>query len=468
MYILDKLNEQIGKNPDKVILIRDESLTYREFDRRTNRLAQELILKGCTPGTIVALQRSDSFEFALDFYAIIKASCRCAVINSAMQYSLVCDTMRENNIKKYLGDLENIYGKLEVGDVGSDFKATSIPEQEQQFPIICFTSGTTGKPKPIDINIWLIENFINYLGLLGNKYELKSFLFVSSNSFITGINNLIWAISFGITTYFLKNEIQNKNIFKILETIRANNIEGLMCPTAIVKLISNNGHILNRLPSSFKFALFGGEGIAFSAEAIAFFRNSDVVFINCYGMTEVVGATTHIVDWNAIKPDMPLPAGRSIPNVEIRLLPLEDESENGAGIVSIRLYKNDKIKTDWFISNDCATIDNDGIIKVLGRKDDCCKVRGYFVNLFGIEWAICSIPYVEDASVVAIPDKLGIVQICVAVVMKEDVETLRVDLSNLIPEYMMPTRYIIVDTIPYNKSFKKDKLSVRGLFYEKK
>ena len=76
MYILGKLIEQRDKNPDKVILVRDESLTYSEFDERTNRLARELILKGCTPGTIVALQRCDSFEFALDFYAIIKASCR--------------------------------------------------------------------------------------------------------------------------------------------------------------------------------------------------------------------------------------------------------------------------------------------------------------------------------------------------------------------------------------------------------
>lgn len=467
MYILDKLNEQVSKYPNKIILVRDESLTYSEFDRRTNRLAQKLILKGCTPDTIVALQRRDSFEFALNFYAIIKASCRCAVINSDMQHSIVRDTMRENNIKKYLGDLEDIEGKIVVCEPENNLSSIAIPEQEQQFPIICFTSGTTGKPKPIDINMLLSENFINYLGDLGKKYDVKSFLFVSSNSFITGINNLIWAVSFGITTYFLKNETQNKNIFKILDTIRLYSIEGIMCPTAIVKLMSGSKNIIERLPSSFKFAFFGGESIAFSAEAIAFFRMRAITFINCYGMTEIVGATTHIVDWSKIKPDIPLPAGKHIPNVEVRLLHPENESENGMGIVSIRLYKNDRIQTDWFISADCATIDGDGTIKVLGRKDDCCKVRGYFVSLFGIEWAICGISYVEDAAVVAIPDKHGIMQICVAVVMKEDIETLRADLSNLIPVYMIPTRYIIVNTIPYNKSFKKDKCTVKGLFYDK-
>lgn len=469
MYMLNMLKEQVSKNPDKLIVVRDESLTYSEFDRRTDLLARKLFISGCKPGTVIALQRRDSFEFALNFYAVLKASCCCAIINSAIQSSVVNSIMRENNIKVYWGDLDDVKDRLELND--EPLQKVELAVQELDYPIMCFTSGTTGAPKSVRINILQSENFIIYLGGLSSRYDINRFLYVSSNSFITGINNLLWAISFGVTTFFLKNESQNKNPFRILEEIEANHIDGMMCPTAMIKLLSENSSIRNRLPRSLKFFLFGGESIAFSSEAIEFFKQRKITFINCYGMTEVVGAATCLVDWNSLKPDVALPAGKPIPNVEIKLLPMEGDSiedyAGNCGIVAIRLYRDEKIKTDWFISGDCATMDADGTITVLGRQDECRKIRGYFVNLSGVETTLCSLAGVEDAAVVAVTDRQNIVQICAAVVTNVDISVVKNDLYKLLPEYMLPTRYIVVDSIPYGKSFKKDRQMIKRLFYEK-
>ena len=112
-------------------------------------------------------------------------------------------------------------------------------------------------------------------------------------------------------------------------------------------------------------------------------------------------------------------------------------------------------------------MDADGTITVLGRQDECRKIRGYFVNLFGVETTLCSLAGVEDAAVVAVTDRQNIVQICAAVVTKVDISVVKNDLYKLLPEYMLPTRYIVVDSIPYGKSFKKDRQMIKRLFYEK-
>ena len=167
MYMLNMLKEQVSKNPDKLIAVRDESLTYSEFDRHTDLLARKLLISGCTPGTVIALQRKDSFEFALNFYAVLKASCCCAIINSAIQSSVVNSIMRENNIKVYWGDLDDVKDRLELNDEPS--QKVELAVQELDYPIVCFTSGTMGAPKPVRINILQSENFITYLGGLSSR-----------------------------------------------------------------------------------------------------------------------------------------------------------------------------------------------------------------------------------------------------------------------------------------------------------
>ena len=464
MYILQKLKERVSETPDKIILEREVKVSYAEFDCQTDALAKKIIGFGCPANSVIAVQCKDSLRFAFYFYGVLKASCRCAVINSTFSAETVCATLRQNNIKYYAGDLEEIGGisVLNFEACGYD-EGVRLQAAEQEFPLICFTSGTTGNPKPIDINILYSENFISFLGRLGKEYDVNSFIFVSANSFITGINNLLWAVSYGVRTVFLENEAQNKNVFKILDTVKAHSIEGIMCPTAIIKLISGNTGIINRLPHSLKFAFFGGESITFSKEAICALKERDITFVNCYGMTEVCGATSHVIDWSAIESNVPVPAGKPVPNIEIKLRPLDDGSSDGRGLVSIRLNKNNRVLTEWHESQDCAVFDGETLI-VLGRNDDCCKVRGYFVNLFGVETVISQISYVNDVVVAVLPDNRQVYHICVAIAMGEPLERLKNDLEKLLPEYMQPTRYMIVDSIPYNNSFKKNRSKIKEWF----
>jgi acyl-coenzyme A synthetase/AMP-(fatty) acid ligase len=130
---------------------------------------------------------------------------------------------------------------------------------------------------------------------------------------------------------------------------------------------------------------------------------------------------------------------------------------NGSG----RIYK----------TGDLAKIGNDGLVYFLGRADFQIKSRGYRIELGEIEAALNSFEVLKECAVVAInTNGFEGTTICAAYVPQPEAEialgSLRRELGKLLPNYMMPAKWMGLDKLPQNANGKIDRRALRERFQE--
>ncbi|MFQ6148626.1 phosphopantetheine-binding protein, partial [Streptomyces seoulensis] len=188
--------------------------------------------------------------------------------------------------------------------------------------------------------------------------------------------------------------------------------------------------------------------------------------INEYGPTETtVGTCTYPLTEQI---EGVVPIGRPLPNMVMRILdhhlqpvPVGAVGElhvGGTGVA--RGYAGDPTRTaERFLpdpygpagsrlyrTGDLARWRTDGSVEFLGRIDNQVKIRGYRIELGEIRAALTAHPYVTDAAVVATDDQRLIAYVVGAVP----------DLSDTLPEYMIPTAYLQLDALPLTPNGKLD------------
>jgi gramicidin S synthase 2/tyrocidine synthetase-3 len=101
----------------------------------------------------------------------------------------------------------------------------------------------------------------------------------------------------------------------------------------------------------------------------------------------------------------------------------------------------------------------DGNIEYIGRRDDQVKIRGYRIELGEIENAFRSTGKIEDAAVICTIDSTGEKKLIAYLVCKEKlhVSNVRIELSKVLPNYMIPAHFVQLEKIPLTSNGKVDK-----------
>ncbi len=203
--------------------------------------------------------------------------------------------------------------------------------------------------------------------------------------------------------------------------------------------------------------------------------------VNAYGPTE----TTVIASMLNYKPEAPsgnnVSIGTPLPNCRIYLL--DDELGlvppgvpgelciAGAG-VSKGYLNNEALTTAQFVtdpfgaggkmyrSGDLACWTPEGNIIFIGRKDNQVKIRGHRVEPGEIESVLLGYPSIREAVVIAFDDDMGSKYLCAYYVPSSTnitVKDIRSYLSALLPEYMVPARFIALEKIPVTSNGKTDR-----------
>jgi amino acid adenylation domain-containing protein len=226
-------------------------------------------------------------------------------------------------------------------------------------------------------------------------------------------------------------------------------------------------------------------------EAVQLWRQSPLHstrLFNVYGPTEATVTTTifdipHHVERE--EPETSIPIGRRLPNRSIYILDklAQPVPEGVAGELYIggpslaRGYLNrPELTAERFIVNpfsqqlqarlyktgDLVRYRSGGIIEFLGRVDQQVKIRGYRVELGEIESAIKLHPAVQQALVITREDTPGVKRLLAYVVPQPGGETsqlvaqLRSLLKEHLPDYMIPTAFVLLEAFPFNASGKID------------
>ena len=497
--------QQVARDPDAVALIGGEkNLTYGELNRRSNQVAHYLRRRGVGPDVLVGvcLRRSPEMVVALlgvwksgGAYVPLDSSypedrLEFMVSDAAVQVLLTEESCRRlfNSMDEKTVCLDSDWPAIALeadGNLDCDAKPANLA-------YVMYTSGSTGKPKGAMI---LHRGLVNYLCWAIKEYGLQAHGSVpvhSSISFDLTVTSLYPALMSGGQVELLAEDVGAQNL---LAALRRTNDRDLVkiTPAHLEALgLQLSSEEVKGMTRTF---VIGGENLL--AESLRLWREfaPDTRLINEYGPTEtVVGCCIYEV--NAEDPlNGSVPIGRPIANTQLYILneSLEPVLPGvmgelyiaGAGVA--RGYLNrpeltrerflpDPFSADsearMYKSGDLARYREDGLIEYLGRADNQVKVRGYRIELGEIESVLASCPAVQSCVVLAREDMPGDKQLIGYLVPRSGasptIEELQVFLRDRLPDYMVPAKFVYLDSFPLTHNGKVDRKALPVPSHEEK
>ncbi|MDH6068005.1 SDR family NAD(P)-dependent oxidoreductase [Chrysosporum ovalisporum APH033B] len=373
------------------------------------------------------------------------------------------------------------------------FQANSVSQeiQTQVLPnnlaYCIYTSGSTGNPKGILMEHRSLVNMLWWHQQTRPSVQGVRTLQFCAVSFDFSCHEIFSTLCLG-GILVLVPEAVRQNPFALAEFISQQKIEKLFLPvTALLQLAEAvNGNKSTSL--ALCEVITTGEQMQITPAVANLFQKTGAILHNHYGATEFQDATTHTLNGNPEGWPTLVPVGRPLHNVQVYILdeaqqpvPVGEEGELCIGGIGLaRGYHNlPDLTNEKFIPNPFGTNGNakklyrtgdlarylpDGTIEHLGRIDHQVKIRGFRVELGEIESVLTSHQAVRECAVVA-REIAGHTQL-VGYILAKDTPNLSFDKLEpilrqyseaVLPEYMIPTRFINISNMPLTPSGKLDR-----------
>ena len=463
------IKKHAAEHPDAIAVVDSEgSYTYREFDKQSDVLASYLIKAGVGTDHFVGIMLKRRKEFLLSVLAIQKAGCAYIPLDmdypaDRLRYMLedseakvlitTSDIIREKQETDGLTIDESITKTLLIEQVDFSGDSDSVDlSSPERLAYVIYTSGSTGKPKGVMLPHRALVAYLTWrvaeLGLDGNSRLACH----ASFSFDASLDDLFSPLAAGGTCYIIPEEIR-KDMDAMRTYLVDNNITGMTMSTQLGMAM------LNEYPDlPLQFLMMGGE-------KMLPFKNTNIKVINGYGPTEfTVCSSFHVVDQ---KKDTNIPIGRPVPNTYSFIL---DEKGNflpqgvmgelclaGPQIANGYLHRED-LTAEKFVqvgdmmvyrTGDLARYNAEGELEYGGRIDSMVKLRGFRIELGEIENA--SSQYAGIQAVAAEVKEIGAIQhLCLYYTANQEIDEdkFRDFLAESLADYMVPTVFMKMDTMP--------------------
>ena len=347
---------------------------------------------------------------------------------------------------------------------------------------VIYTSGSTGRPNGVKIEH---HNESSYWTVIRHLYRVPvESMRVALNApftFDVSVQQFILLLS-GCTLYVIPDEVR-QDAAELLRFIDRNRIEAIDCTPSQLNVWLSAG-LLEKSAHSLKTVIVGGEAMDESLWK-RLTQCNEIDFYNVYGPTEctVFCTTAYLKDDVSPKPHI----GRPTPNAYIRILDdqLQPVAPGGMGEICIGgrgvargyLHRPEltaaRFITDPFSedprarlyrSGDLARWRADGVIEYCGRNDHQIKIRGFRIEPGEIEARLRRHARVADAVVIAREDSLGEKRLVAYVTARAgsdfgelDPHELRLWVSAGLPDYMTPSTFIVLPTLPLTQNGKLDR-----------
>jgi amino acid adenylation domain-containing protein len=487
------IETQAERTPDAIALsFEGQQLTYRELDRRANQLAHYLRGLGIGPETLAAICVLDSLEMVIGILGILKAGGAYVPLDPSYpkaRLAFMLDDSRAAVLLTLAPLLPEMPAhRARVVCLDTDWKTIArCPEERptsetvpDNLAYVIYTSGSAGTPKGVMVSH---RGMVNYLAWCVTNYAVEQARGAPVNSSI--------AFDLTITTLFAPL-IAGRTVV----LFRADHGLGVftaLCALSdfsLVKITPAHLEVLNGILSSenapkfTRVLVIGGDTLR--AANLDFWRTHapETRLINEYGPTEtVVGCCVYEVSAGTASSGT-VPIGKPIANTQIYLLDSELEPVpigvpgelyvGGAGLARGYL-DNPALTAERFIASpfgddpgarlyrtgDLARYRADGNIEFLGRIDHQVKIRGFRVELGEIEAVLCQYAGVREGVVLAREDGSG--SKCLVAYLVSDQKSppsageLRTFLRQRLPEHMVPTDFVTLDSMPLTANGKVDR-----------
>ena len=495
--------QQVENGPDAIAVVFErEQLTYKELNQRANQLAHNLIKRGVQAETVVGICVERSLEMIIGLLAILKAGSayvpldaqypedRLSFMIEDSQAALIL-TQRKfaQRLRRYRD--RSIYLDDEWTKLAQESSAAPITDATPQtLAYVIYTSGTTGTPKGVMIEHKSVVNYLSWFNQCGLADQAQRMPLNTNLTFDACLKQLFAPLLRGDQVWIVPEECRSDPV-ALLKSLAASGATALNCvPSfwrALLDAVESNPTLISIKRLS--LLLLGGEPSSDTLidRTLSVFPHLEIW--NLYGPTE---ATANVIA-GPMTGHGTIALGRPVRNAEIYLLdnhfqtvPIGVAGELYIGGVGLaRGYLNRAEQTsESFIPNpfsreagarmyktgDLCRYLADGNIEFLGRVDQQVKIRGFRIELGEIESVLEEHPAVRDAVVVARVeddageprDSAGSAKRLVAYVVASQspapkIEELRRYLKEKLPDYMVPSTFEFLATLPLTVNGKVDR-----------
>ncbi len=491
--------EQVEKTPENIaVVFEEQQLTYFQLNQKANQLAHYLQSLGVKPDVLVGICLERSLEMVIGLFGILKAGGAYVPLDPAYPVARLAFMLEDSQVPVLLtqSNLIDVLPETMAQLVCLDTEAKKFSPFRSENPLsvvgpenlayVIYTSGSTGKPKGAGVFHQGVTNLVNWFITAFQLGVDDNVLIISPFSFDLTQKNIFAPLINGGQLHLLASTHYDPN--QITKLVAEKTITWLNCtPSAFYPLIEPNDENTFLKLSSLRYLFLGGEPIALPIlQSWLNATVSQTKIVNSYGPTECTDVcAAYLLEQPEAVLDQTIPIGKPIFNAKLfnldknfELLPVGVAGElhiGGVGLARGYLNRPD-LTAEKFLKNpfsddpysrlyktgDLARYLPDGNIEYLGRIDNQVKIRGFRIELGEIEVILTEHPQIREAVVIDREDSSHLKQLVAYIVTPPGTPSLAASdlrrfLQEKLPEYMVPSNFIVLEKIPLTLNGKIDR-----------
>jgi len=499
--ILEYLEKTASTFPEKIALIDGkQKISFKELRTFSKILSLDLIKLGFLNKPIAVL---------------LPKSTKCVIADIAITYS--GNMFMNLDIKTPVTRIGNILGNIQPIAIITNLSCQEIiPSQfafikqiiieeidfnlsnDSIFPenvspriidtdpwCIINTSGSTGTPKGVVLNH---KSYIDYTEWAINTFHFteEDILGVLSPTIFDHYNYEICLMMAKGCTLVLLDNLMAPFPVKLLESLKENDVTYIFWVPSIMVNIANMDLLRKISLPSIRMVWFAGE--VFPTRQFNYWKQnlSYATFVNLYGPVEASVDCTYYVVERDFNDDEPIPIGNPCRNTDILILNTADQLSGiyEEGELCIRgtslamgYYNNPDLTKASFIQNpfnksypeiiyrtgDIVYKNDRGEMVFKGRKDSLIKHMGYRIELNEIEHIIIDTLKLVDSGCVLYNKNKKEITLFYQSKNNPSISEMKKTISEILPKYMIPTRFHKLNVLPRTTSGKIDRLNLNNL-----
>ncbi|MGJ4925639.1 amino acid adenylation domain-containing protein [Bradyrhizobium sp. HKCCYLS2038] len=485
-----QVEAQAARSPAATALVHgDATVSYGELNARANRLARRLQAHGVGPDVVVGLALERGVTMLVALLAVLKAGGAYLPLDPDYPAERLTHMLSDSDTKLLLTQA-SLHQQFAPGlarsgadawlldDIaseggGEDAGNLDVTVHPETLAYVIYTSGSTGLPKGVMVRHGAVTNFLATMAEQPGIARDDRALALTSLSFDIAVLELWLPLTHGAQVALIDRAAAHDPAALKAVVIR-HDVTLIQATPSSWRMLLDHEPSAVWLPAGCR-VLSGGEALAPDLARRLTALSGEVW--NVYGPTETtVWSARHLIDARDPQPVIGGPIGNTTLHVldgDLNLAPIGVAGElfiGGDGLA--RGYWNRQaLSAERFIADpfgspggrlyrtgDLARWRAEGVLEHIGRADHQVKIRGHRIELGEIEERLRGERGVRDSVVVA--HELGGSRQLVGYVSGDDAldgTTLRMALASVLPDYMVPSRVMVLPHLPLTPNGKIDR-----------